>query len=120
MAYANAATLSKDAAAVADEQISLSGTIGRTKLLVQAHGAKLDLKLTVLESGSCEGLKMSVHAVTLGLALVMGAYNSAAWLRRREPHLAANAVLYTALIALEYHHVAHHLALLRNRPVELP
>jgi hypothetical protein len=29
-----------------------------------------------------------------------------------------NAVLYTALIALEQHHVAHHLALLRQPPSE--
>ena len=37
-----------------DEQIPLSGTVGRTKLqLIQPTGAKLDVKLTVLDTGSC-------------------------------------------------------------------
>ena len=118
MDSANLATFLKNTAA--DEQISLSRAIGRAKLLLQANGAKLDFKLTVLDCGSYEALKLGVHAATLGLAVVMGAYNAAAWLRRREQHLAANAVLYTALIALEYHHVAHHRALLRKAPAELP
>ena len=117
MARSNVARLLKDPAA--DEQISISGTIGPAKVLVQANRARLDLKLTVLDCGSYETLKLGVHAATLGLAVVMGAYNAAAWLRRREHHLAANAVLYTALIALEYHHVAHHLALLQKAPREL-
>jgi len=117
MARANLATLVKDTAE--DEQLSVSGTICRAKLLVRANGAGLDFKLTVLNSGSCEALKLGVHAATLGLAVVMGGYNAAAWLRRREHHLAANAVLYTALIAFEYHHVAHHLALFRKVPREL-
>src|SRR6266853_3131608 len=118
MARSNVARLLKDPAA--DEQISISGTIGPAKILVHANGPRLDLKHTVLDCGSYETLKLGVHAATLGLAVVMGAYNAAAWLRRREHHLAANAVLYTALIALEYHHVAHHLALLRKAPAELP
>ena len=117
MARANLATFVKDTAE--DEQISVSGTICRAKRL-QANGARLDFKLTVLNSGSCEALKLGVHAATLGLAVLMGGYNAAAWLRRREQHLAANAILYTALMALEYHHVAHHLALLRKAPAELP
>jgi hypothetical protein len=103
----------------AHEQISLSGTIGRAKLLLQSDGFKLDFKLTVLDCGSCEALKLGVHATTLGLAVVMGAYNAAAWLRRREQHLAVNAVLYAALIAWEREHVAHHLALLRQPPGEV-
>lgn len=101
-----------------DGQISFSGAIGRARLLLQTDGSRLDFKLTVFESGSCEALKLGVHAVTLGLAVVMSAYNVAAWFRRREQHLAVNAVLYTALIALEQHHVAHHLALLRQPPSE--
>jgi hypothetical protein len=44
----------------------------------------------------------------------MGIYNAAAWLARREKHLAVNAVLYTALTAWEQQHVAHHLAALRH------
>ena len=73
-------------------------------------------QLDVLECGSCETLKAVVHATALGLAVVMGVYNIAAWLRRREPHLAVNAVLYAALTAWERKHLAHHLAELRRPP----
>ncbi|HEY3042453.1 MAG TPA: hypothetical protein VGJ39_00405 [Vicinamibacterales bacterium] len=117
MDCANLATFLKNTAA--DEQITLSGRIGRAKLLLQANGYKVDFKLTVLDCGSCEALKLGVHAATFGLAVVMSAYNAAAWFRRREQHLAVNAALYAALIALEHHHVAHHFALLRQRPREL-
>jgi hypothetical protein len=99
-----------------DEQICFSGEVGPAKLLLRSDGFKLDFKLTVLNCGSCEALKLGVHAATLGLAVVMSAYNAAAWLRRRDQHLAVNAVLYTALIAWEQHHVLHHLALLRQPP----
>ena len=118
MARTNLATLANDTAE--DAQTSVSGTICHAKLLIQANPTRLDFKLTVLNSGSCEALKLGVHGAALGLAVLMGGYNAAAWLRRREQHLAANAILYTALIALEYHHVAHHLALLRKTPTELP
>jgi hypothetical protein len=97
-----------------NEEIWLSGTLGRAKLFVQSDG----LKLEILNCGSCEAVKFGVHAATLGLALVMSAYNAAAWLRRREQHLAVNALLYAALTALEQHHVLHHLALMRNAPDE--
>jgi hypothetical protein len=70
------------------------------------------VELNVLNCGSCEALKTGVHAAALGLAVVMGAYNAAAWLRRRQPHLAINAVLYAALAAWEQQHVAHHLAVI--------
>jgi hypothetical protein len=53
----------------------------------------------------------------LGIAALCGIYNAAAWLSRREQHLAINAVLYAALIAFEQRHVAHHIAELR-RPLE--
>jgi hypothetical protein len=70
----------------------------------------MHMQLNVLKAGSSESLKTGVHATALGLAVVMGVYNAAAWLRRRESHLAVNAVLYTALTAWEKVHVAHHLA----------
>lgn len=72
----------------------------------------MDMK--VLKSGNCEELKLCVHGLTLGLAAVCGVYNAAAWLARREPHLAVNTVLYTALIIFEQRHVAHHMAEMRR------
>jgi hypothetical protein len=72
------------------------------------------MTMDVLKCGSCEPLKAGVHATALGLAVLMGLYNAAAWLRRREHHLAVNAVLYAALTAWEQKHVAHHVAELRR------
>ena len=77
----------------------------------------IDVRITedFLEPGSCETLKATVHAAAFGLAIVMGVYNAAAWLRRRERHLAINTVLYAALTAWEQKNVAHHLASRRRR-----
>jgi len=69
-------------------------------------------QLSVLQCGSCEPLKASVHGTALALFAVMGLYNAAAWLARREQHLAVNAVLYAALTAWEQQQVARHLAAL--------
>ena len=80
--------------------------------------ARMTTRLTVLQCGNCEPLKLGVHAGALGLSLLCGLYNAAAWLTRRETHLAVNTVLYTALSIWEQQHVAHHLAEMR-RP-ELP
>src|SRR3954447_27092476 len=74
----------------------------------------MNMEISMLRCGSCEPLKAGVHATALGLSAVMGLYNAAAWLSRRELHLAVNAVLYTALTAWEQQHVAHHLATLRR------
>ena len=74
----------------------------------------MTIKLDVLQCGSCEPLKLGVHGAALGLAVVMGAYNAAAWLSRREHHLAINAVLYAVLTAWEQKHVSHHLAEMRK------
>lgn len=65
--------------------------------------------LAILYPGSCEPLKAVVHGMALSLAAVMGAYNLAAWLRRRQPHLALNAAVYIAAVLFEQRHVAHHL-----------
>ena len=70
-------------------------------------------QLSVLQCGSCEPLKAGVHGTALGLFAVMGLYNAAAWLARREQHLAVNAVLYAALTAWEQIQVARHLEALR-------
>jgi len=72
------------------------------------------MRLTVLQCGECEPLKAGVHASALALAAVMGLYNAAAWVSRRDPHLAINAVLYTLLAAWEQKHVAHHVRLLKR------
>jgi hypothetical protein len=65
--------------------------------------------LPILYPGNCEPLKAAFHAVALGLAAVMAAYNAAAWMRRRQSHLAVNAVVYMAAMMWEQRHVAHHL-----------
>ena len=65
--------------------------------------------LTILDPGNCEPLKAAFHGAALVLAGVMGAYNTAAWLRRRQSHLAINAVIYLAAALWEQRHVTHHL-----------
>jgi len=72
------------------------------------------MDLEVLKCGNCEELKAGVHATAFGLFLVMAAYNAAAWLARRERHLAVNAAVYALLTAWEQHHVGSHLAELKR------
>jgi hypothetical protein len=67
-----------------------------------------------LDSGTFEGAKAGVHGAALGLAAVMCLYNAAAWLQRRERHLAINAIVYGSAIILERKHVAHHRATLHR------
>jgi hypothetical protein len=76
--------------------------------------------MEILQCGNSERLKTSVHAATLALTALCGLYNAAAWLKRRETHLAVNAVLYAALTVWEREHVAHHLAELRKEPCPAP
>ena len=71
------------------------------------------MALPILQRGSCEPLKAGVHAAALGLFAIMGLYNAAAWLSRRQRHLAVNAALYSALIFVEQKHVKQHLAELK-------
>jgi hypothetical protein len=79
----------------------------------------MTMDLPVLQCGKCEPLKLSVHAGMLGIATLCLAYNAAAWLSRRQTHLAVNTVLYSCLTIWEQRHVAHHLAELR-RPRTAP
>jgi hypothetical protein len=72
------------------------------------------MELKVLHRGSCEPLKAGIHATALGLFVLMGLYNTAAWLTRRQRHLAVNAILYSALTVWERKHVASHLRELRR------
>ena len=68
------------------------------------------MQLSILEAGSQEGFKAVVHGLALSLVGLMGAYNAAAWLQRRQPHLAFNTIVYAALVYFEYQHVCHHCA----------
>jgi hypothetical protein len=80
----------------------------------------MTMDLKVLKCGNCEELKLGVHALALGVAALCGLYNAAAWLSRRERHLAVNTLMYTALIAFERQHVAHHIAELRRPAAPQP
>ena len=73
-----------------------------------ANPARWEIK--VLNPGKCEPLKAAVHGVLFATAAVCAAYNAAAWVRRRQRHLAINAVVYSAAVIWERCHVAHHLA----------
>ena len=73
-----------------------------------ADSSQWDVKL--LDSGRCEPLKAAVHGVLLATAGVCAAYNAAAWLKRRQRHLAINAVIYSAAVWWEGSHIVHHLA----------
>lgn len=75
---------------------------------------RMTMDLKVLKCGNCEELKLGVHGLSLGLAALCGLYNAAAWLSRREQHLAVNTVLYAALIVMEHRHVSHHMAEMRR------
>jgi hypothetical protein len=77
----------------------------------------MTMDLKVLKCGNCEELKLGVHAMALGLAALCGVYNAAAWLSRRERHLAINTVMYAALVAIEQQHVVHHIAEIRRPQV---
>jgi hypothetical protein len=82
--------------------------------------------LRILDHGSCEPFKAVVHGAALGLCSLMGLYNAAAWLRRRQPHLAINAVVYLTAVMWERKHVVHHIesclsgSLARQAPPETP
>jgi hypothetical protein len=79
------------------------------------------LELTVLEAGRCEPLKAAVHGVLFATAAVCAAYNTAAWLRRRQRHLAINAVIYSAAVFWERCHIVHHLTACDPQvPMEAP
>ncbi len=64
----------------------------------------------MLDSGQCEPLKAAVHGVVLAAVGVCAAYNVAAWIKRRQAHLAVNAVVYCAAVWWEHSQVQHHLA----------
>lgn len=61
-----------------------------------------------------EQVKLAVHAVALGVASVCFAYNAAAFVKRRESHLAINAAFYFIAVAWEKRNVEHHARALRG------
>lgn len=63
----------------------------------------------MLNVGRCEPLKAAVHGVLMATVAICAAYNAAAWLKRRQPHLAVNAIVYTTATLWEHAHVLHHL-----------
>ena len=77
-------------------------------------------RLAILHCGNCEPLKASVHGVALGTAALCAAYNLAAWLTRRQTHLAVNSLLYAAVVIWEAQHVRHHIAVLPGKPAIVP
>lgn len=71
-------------------------------------------RLPILDRGQCEPIKAAVHGLSLGLVALMGLYNAAAWMRRRERHLAVNAMVYVLAAAWEQRLVARHIDACRN------
>ena len=60
------------------------------------------------DPGSSEPLKAAAHGLVLLFAAGCGAYNVIAYDRRRELHLAVNAIVYAALFLFEAVHVHNH------------
>ena len=60
-------------------------------------------------SGTQEVVKGSVHGAACAVALIMAAYNIAAWCFRRERHLGANAVVYSLAVGWEVKQTMRHL-----------
>ena len=58
--------------------------------------------------GEGEAVKGAVHGALMTLLALCAAYNASAFSRRRERHLALNALLYTAGIVYEMAQVRHH------------
>ena len=80
-------------------------------------GEKLFVAVSdLLDHGNCEPFKAGVHAAGLVLATLCALYNTAAWLKRRERHLAINAIVYGAAVWVERCHVVEHLAACRPVP----
>jgi hypothetical protein len=66
--------------------------------------------MRLLYSGCFERTKAGVHVGLGAFAAVCFAYNVSAFILRKEKHLARNAVVYGALVALEAVQVRRHCA----------
>jgi hypothetical protein len=69
----------------------------------------------MLDNGQCEPLKAAVHGVLFATVCLCAAYNTAAWLKRRQRHLAINAIVYISAAWWERCHIVHHLEPCRQR-----
>jgi hypothetical protein len=76
--------------------------------------------MTLLESGCHEPLKAGVHGAVGALALICFGYNAAAFVARRERHLARNVVFYGLVVAVEIAHVVHHCRATSQQPSSFP
>lgn len=76
--------------------------------------------MRLCQPGHFERLKLAVHAVAALTGGAMAIYNAAAWLERREPHHAVNAILYTAFTGYEIPHVQHHYRAIRAADAPAP
>lgn len=70
--------------------------------------------MRILRAGEMEETKRAVHVAALGLASICFAYNAAAFVKRREPHLALNAIFYGVVALWERHNVEHHTRTIRE------
>lgn len=64
--------------------------------------------MCVLDSGERETMKACYHGAIGALALGAFGYNLLALWRRRQTHLAFNALVYGVLVLLETRQVQHH------------
>ena len=79
----------------------------------------MTVPLPILKQGACEPFKALVHGASLGLCALIGLYNAAAWINRRDRHLAVNTAVYLMACAWECRLVVHHVdacAAERSRP----
>jgi len=70
----------------------------------------------MLDNGECEPLKAAVHGAMFATVCLCAAYNTAAWLKRRQRHLAINAIIYISAAWWERGHILHHLEPCVQRP----
>ena len=64
--------------------------------------------MSLLNKGSDEAYKGALHAYLAGFLTVVGSYNLAAYLARRERHLLTNTVIYTAGVGWEVYQAWRH------------
>jgi hypothetical protein len=98
-----------------DQSGMVNGATSCPRVHNSCLGRGMTVPLPILSSGKCEPFKAWIHGASLGLLALMGLYYSAAWINRRERHLAINAIVYGLGVAYERRLVAHHLAACRRQ-----